>query len=692
MKKTKLLSLILAFLMMLSSVWVFAEAENTTPDNGLNPGVEATTPTYGLNEEQKELRDNIAVLLATAEDGWSAFDMALYSGVSDGAVQMDSATRQKIINAYISEASTDNATASDRARIEIVLRALGADTKNLYTYNSNDVIDNAKRLKESDLLDSHYSAPWVLLADIQGNTQLSDEQKEALVDLLAQNSANGTFGYEWGGVTYSDPDTAAVTLAATAPMYNTNEAAKALADSILSALDTMIQESGSFGSANSDAMVIIGLIAMGRNPADLKHETSGKTVIDGLLSYVNEAKNGFTFYGADNFMATEQGFRALVALSYFEGEAVNIYDFSEKQVAPTRQENAEIAPPVVPDDDGEKINVTITIKSDTEYWIDSLKVKIPAGGTVYDAFSRAIESERDMSAVGAEKGYVRSITKDDVTLSEFDKGTNSGWLYKVNGEKPSVGLTDYVLSSGDKIVWYYTEDWRKEAPDITGGGGSGYGGGSSSKPSARPEEKPDVTESEKEPEITEPETVPEESVKVTFDDINSHWSEEAVKYVTEKGIMNGVEENRFAPDEKLTRGMLVVMLLRLSEDSPKGENAFTDIANDAWYKDAAVWAKENGIADGYTDGSFGAEDEVTREQLVVLLMRYAKVKQLDTSFEDGEFKDADEISDWAKDAAIWAKSSGIVSGRENDTFDPKAGATRGEIAAVFMRFCEKFLK
>ena len=157
--------------------------------------------------------------------------------------------------------------------------------------------------------------------------------------------------------------------------------------------------------------------------------------------------------------------------------------------------------------------------------------------------------------------------------------------------------------------------------------------------------------------------------------------------------MNGISENNFAPDEKLTRGMLVTMLYRLSGDKAKGENSFSDISPDAWYKDAAVWASENNITNGYGNGKFGADDEVTREQLAVFLKRYADLK--DASFdktETEEFNDTQNISSWAKDATLWAKASGILSGRDSGAFDPSSGATRAEIAMVFMRLIENVVK
>ncbi len=703
MKKTRLLTLILAFLLMLSSVGVFAEEMSLNPAQDIvqvtaqNPTEEPTEEpvqsTYQLPTEAIALRDNIAGVLAEVEDSWTAFDMALYQKLPGAVCDMTDSAKQAVINSCIDIANSDTTTASDLAKAEIVFRSLGVDSNELYTYNSNDPISNAAALANSDHTSSgHYSAPWILLANLQGNTNLTASQIEALIAVLQQNSANGTFGYEWEGVQYPDPDTAAAVLASLAPMYETNAQAKALCDEILAALDTMISESGSFGSANSDAMVIIGLIAMGKNPAELKNTTTNQTVIDGLMSCANEANNGFTFYGAENYLATEQGFRALVALSLYEGNALNIYDFSDNTVTPGVQQDTESQIHPAPDKDITEITVTMTIKTDTGIWLDDTQVQIAENGTVYDALIAAIDS-KDITVTGAEEGYVSAITKNGVTLAEFGKGKNSGWLYKVNGVEVKIGLKDFVLSDGDAVLWYYVADW-KDHTSILGGYGSGYsgsgggsgGGGSVTKPEEPDEEPVVIPEKPVEPE--EPEIAPAPE----FFDTENHWAKGSIEYVVSSGIMNGVSESEFAPDERLTRAMLVTMLYRLSGSDEASENAFYDVEDDAWYARGANWAAKNGITNGYGDGTFGADDLVTRQQLVVFLMRYAQLKGIDTTAQSEEFKDTDKISDWAQTSVYWAKANGLVSGRDDGTFDPDSGATRGEIAAVFMRFCENILK
>ena len=413
-------------------------------------------------EKRTELMDAIASGYADTKDEWTAMDMAVYSALPGKTSKLTDAAKQNILNLLIKEANSREATLSAHSRIEIVLRSLGIDSRKLYPVNSNAAVDNAAKLTQMAAQADQYAAPYVLLADLQGNAGLTSEQVNSLIGVLKANMGTGLFSYEWNGVTYASPDTAGAALAALAKYYGTSADAEAVVDTILAALSSAMDANGSFGSANSDAMVMIGLLALGKDPAALT-SVSGASVVDGMLSYVNTGTNQFRYSGEDNALATEQAFRALAALAHFEkGKAFNVYDFSANPVEPGRAtgsgETEAPKPPV-----GTEITVRMTIKADSGYWFNG-SVTIPGeGATVYHALIKALE-EAGMSQVGAESGYVRSISKDGKTLSEFDNGENSGWLYKVNGDLPDVGLTSYAIKDGDRIVWYYTDDWTLD-PD-----------------------------------------------------------------------------------------------------------------------------------------------------------------------------------------------------------------------------------
>ncbi len=413
-------------------------------------------------EKRTELMDAIASGCIDTKDAWTAMDMAVYSALPGKTAKLADAAKQNILNLLIKEANSREATLSAHSRIEIVLRSLGIDSRKLYPVNSNAAVDNAAKLTQMAAQADQYAAPYVLLADLQGNAGLTSEQVNSLIGVLMANMGTGLFSYERNGVTYASPDTAGAALAALAKYYDTNADAKRVADAILKALPGAMNEAGSFGSANSDAMVMIGLLALGEDPAALT-SVSGASVVDGMLSYVNTGTNQFRYSGEDNALATEQAFRALAALAHFEkGKAFNVYDFSANLVEPGRATGSgEVETPKPPV--GTEITVRMTIKADSGYWFNG-SVTIPGErATVYHALIKALD-EAGMSQVGAESGYVRSISKDGKTLSEFDNGENSGWLYKVNGDLPDVGLTSYAIKDGDRIVWYYTDDWTLD-PD-----------------------------------------------------------------------------------------------------------------------------------------------------------------------------------------------------------------------------------
>lgn len=417
-------------------------------------------------EKRTELMDAIASVCIDTKDAWTAMDMAVYSALPGKTAKLTDAAKQNILNLLIKEANSREATLSAHSRIEIVLRSLGIDSRKLYPVNSNAAVDNAAKLTQMAAQADQYAAPYVLLADLQGNAGLTSEQVNTLIGVLKANMGTGLFSYERNGVTYASPDTAGAALAALAKYYGTSTDAKAVVDTILVALSSAMDANGSFGSANSDAMVMIGLLALGKDPAAMT-SVSGASVVDGMLSYVNTGTNQFRYSGEDNALATEQAFRALAALAHFEkgkafNKAFNVYDFSANPVEPGRATGSgETEAPKPPF--GTEITVRMTIKADSGYWFNG-SVTIPGeGATVYYALIKAL-GEAGMSQVGAESGYVRSISKDGKTLSEFDNGENSGWLYKVNGDLPDVGLTSYAIKDGDRIVWYYTDDWTLD-PD-----------------------------------------------------------------------------------------------------------------------------------------------------------------------------------------------------------------------------------
>ena len=178
-----------------------------------------------------------------------------------------------------------------------------------------------------------------------------------------------------------------------------------------------------------------------------------------------------------------------------------------------------------------------------------------------------------------------------------------------------------------------------------------------------------------------------------FKDVDPNaWYIEYIDYVIENGLMNGVSEDIFAPNATTTRAMIVTILYRL-EGSPavSGTNPFKDVKSGQWYTNAIIWAAENDIVNGYGNGKFGINDDITREQFAAIMYRYAKLKG--HGFEGAwmfllDFEDADKVSTWADEAMHWCVMNGIIEGVGGKTLDPQGSATRAQAAAMLKRFIE----
>lgn len=182
-----------------------------------------------------------------------------------------------------------------------------------------------------------------------------------------------------------------------------------------------------------------------------------------------------------------------------------------------------------------------------------------------------------------------------------------------------------------------------------------------------------------------------------FTDVDlDDWFYDAVEYAYDNGMMNGIGNSLFAPTSSLNRAMMAQVLWNL-EGSPAASSttAYSDVASDVWYYDAVQWATAEGIVGGYGDGIYGPEDNITREQMALMLYRYAQYKGYDATqggMEVREFTDYEEISDWALEGMTWAVNAGLLSGKGSGVLDPAGNATRAEVAQILMNFCENIVK
>ena len=299
--------------------------------------------------------------------------------------------------------------------------------------------------------------------------------------------------------------------------------------------------------------------------------------------------------------------------------------------------------PVEPDH--KALSVTFQLHTDTEMWIaPSVIGDLPESTTAMDVFRQVLAANG--YSYEAKGSYVQAVIKPDGTkVAEFSKGPNSGWVFRVNGEFPDVAMQDCRLSDGDVIEVFFTADYMDEP-----------------------------------------------GMFLPFTDVTNHWAYSAIKRVYTRGLMVGMDEKTFAPDQQLSRAMLAVILYAMAgEPAVTGESPFTDVPAGCWYTDAIVWAAQNGIVCGFGDGTFRPNEAVTRAQAAVMLYGYAAFTGADvTARADlSAYSDAGQIPSWAMDAMQWANARRLIVGRDSSHLVPNGGATRAEMAAILSAYIGK---
>lgn len=289
--------------------------------------------------------------------------------------------------------------------------------------------------------------------------------------------------------------------------------------------------------------------------------------------------------------------------------------------------------------------VTFQLHTDTDMWIQpTIVYDQPEGTTAMDVFQQVLTANG--YTYEAKGSYVQAITHPNGTrVAEFSKGQNSGWLFRVNGEFPDVTMSDYQLSDGDVIEVLFTANYMDEP-----------------------------------------------GLFLPFTDVNNHWAYSAIKRVYNRGLMLGVSDTRFAPNQALSRAMLVTVLYRLADEPDvTADNPFTDVPAGQWYTNAVIWAAANGIVSGFGDGTFRPNAPATRAQAAVMLCGYAKLAGRDTTqrADLSAYADAAEIPSWALAEMQWANAAQLIRGRSDTILAPNAGTTRAEMAKILSTFIGK---
>ena len=270
-----------------------------------------------------------------------------------------------------------------------------------------------------------------------------------------------------------------------------------------------------------------------------------------------------------------------------------------------------------------------------------------------------------------EKTCVVKVTRKSSHSSSSGSSSTSNTVSASTASNGKVSLDKSTAKKGDTVTVTVTPDAGYQLDKLTVTDAKGKTVDVTKKSDGKytftmPDSKVTITPTFSKIEDTKPS-------KNGFDDVaSSDWFADAVKYVSDKGLMSGTGSDKFAPSATTTRAMLMTVLARYAgEDTTGGAT---------WYEKGMNWAKAKGVSDGTNPNA-----DITREQLVTMLYRYAGTPAVNGSLSD--FSDATSVSSYAVNAMQWAVENGIVNG-SNGKLNPQNNATRAEVAAILMRFCE----
>lgn len=564
---------------------------------------------------------------------WILADMAVYEELFPDSENVLTEERKEEGMELLVDFLSTATKPGDLAKGIIALRSLGYDARNLYTKDFEKVDAVAKLTalvgaKDGEVTNM-YTLPYVIIALSQGEDYATQEQLDYLVDaaVVSASSWQSTVHPEYG---YMGTDAMTPMILALEPFCDENDNVAIVVDQAILNLKAEQREDGLINGYEgyepaSTGLAICALSALGSDSRTVTN--GGENLVDGLLSVVNESQNGFP-----NAFATEQGFRGLLAWQLLVQETgKSMYDFSTNAMGEANVTGATKCPVV--------FEVTPAIATVVIEGVEEIAdncFDLSEGTYSYTVSTTGYLSASGTVTVTAQEQSERIPKKISVTLTQLQ------------------GVTGGVPTGG-----------------TTAGGGATGGSGSFV------------------PEVPEEQT-PAEMVLTgnTFPDVKEEdWYFTAVKYVYENSLFQGTGTG-FEPDTSMSRAMLVTVLYRFADpETTESENPFADVPEGEWYTDGIKWAAEQGIVSGVSDNTFEPDAGITREQLAVILYRYATYCGYELTGTDlTGFEDTDMVSDYAVDAIRYAVAKGIISGKTETTLAPKDGTTRAEVATMLMRF------
>lgn len=317
--------------------------------------------------------------------------------------------------------------------------------------------------------------------------------------------------------------------------------------------------------------------------------------------------------------------------------------------------------------------------TDTVAWSTDKSVGAMTSGGLFTANRDAAEGHVKVTATSGEiTGETDVQIVRDIT---FD--INKYYANLSPGEKVDFNVTK-VLHGKYKSVYYNDTCFKWEC---TEGLGTIDNWGVFTASSAKKAASGNVTVSYGYAKATIPIKILYDGPEEGFRDIQGHWAESYITSLTDQGVINGTSPTTFEPDANLTRAQFLTLLSKIDPEenmSVSTAASFTDVKKSDWFYNAVNWGVDRGIVQGMGDGRFAPEEKVTREQMCVMLCNYYNYKKMTWEEEEAtlNFPDNSEMSDWALPSITKVVSEKIMSGRSDGTFDPRGNATRAEAAKI----------
>ena len=336
-------------------------------------------------------------------------------------------------------------------------------------------------------------------------------------------------------------------------------------------------------------------------------------------------------------------------------------------------------------EEGEEIRITASPSNN--YRLGDLYVTY----TDSDDEDQVIYPEVEYKNNGNVDYYWFEMPEYDVEIyADFGEGDYVAWIDRSDMKNGTIRVSPNVADEDDTVSIYVTPDTGYQLDELIVEDEDGHDVTTSSLASGTR-----YTFRMPDSDVTVTATFKSRSYSSNFTDVPRYeWYYEAVSYVASEGLMNGVSTTQFNPNGTASRAQIVTILWRLAGEPSALTGAFTDVPAGQYYSTAVAWASRQGIVTGVGNNRFEPNSNITREQLAVILYRYAQDAGYTTSASANitGYYDYARVNSYARTAMSWAVGAGLITGTSTTTLSPQDTATRAQVATILMRFCENIAK